>query len=215
MPKIPTDYSKTIIYGIFQNDNGRCVYVGHTTNFIDRKRCHKLSCVNESLKNYHLKLYKHIRENGGWENFSMRLIEEYPCSTKQEATQREFYNFQKFEPSYNTNIPGRTQKGWYNDNIEHCRKHAQNYYIENIHHLKEKCKVWREANKEEQAEYKKKYREENAERIRLQKKAYHEENKEMISEKKKKKYEQNKEKINEMRREKYKKKKEEKNITNI
>jgi len=42
MPKVPTDYSKTIIYKIVCNDlNVNECYIGHTTNFIKRKGQHK------------------------------------------------------------------------------------------------------------------------------------------------------------------------------
>ena len=47
MVKNNLDYSNTIIYKITCNDtNVSDLYVGHTTNFIERKRGHKYSCVN-------------------------------------------------------------------------------------------------------------------------------------------------------------------------
>lgn len=48
MPKIPTDYSRTIIYKICSNDPTISdIYVGHTTDLIKRRYCHKSSCYNE------------------------------------------------------------------------------------------------------------------------------------------------------------------------
>ena len=47
MPKLPIDYSKTIIYKIVCNDtNITDCYVGHTTDITRRKAHHKCSCNN-------------------------------------------------------------------------------------------------------------------------------------------------------------------------
>ena len=62
MPKKDIDYSNTIIYKIICNNATITdLYVGHTTNFVQRKSLHKSACNN--LKN-NLRLYKKIRENG-------------------------------------------------------------------------------------------------------------------------------------------------------
>ena len=55
MPKIPIDYSKTIIYKIICNDDPNFLYVGSTTNYVKRKQQHKSTCSNEKDKNYNLK----------------------------------------------------------------------------------------------------------------------------------------------------------------
>ena len=80
MPKTATHYSKNVIYKIQHNDDDSLLYVGHTTNFIKRKNNHKSDC-NISKKT----LYKMIRDNGGWECYTMIVIKEYPCETKTEA----------------------------------------------------------------------------------------------------------------------------------
>jgi len=78
MPKKFIDYSKTIIYKIVCNDlNITDVYVGHTTNFIKRKAHHKSNCVNPIFKSYNFKIYNIIRQNGGFENWSMIEIEKF------------------------------------------------------------------------------------------------------------------------------------------
>ena len=49
MPKVEIDYSNTIIYKITCKDPSITdVYVGHTTNFVQRKHCHKQSCNNNN-----------------------------------------------------------------------------------------------------------------------------------------------------------------------
>ena len=89
MPKLPMDYSNTIIYKIEHIDDENVVYVGHTTNWDKRKCCYKSVCNNYNGNNYNLKLYQMIRENGGWEEFKMIEDEKYPCKDKKEAEKRE------------------------------------------------------------------------------------------------------------------------------
>ena len=53
MPKNEIDYSNTIIYKITcKNPSISELYVGHTTNFVQRKHAHKQGCVNEKSSNY-------------------------------------------------------------------------------------------------------------------------------------------------------------------
>ena len=86
MPKTIIDYSKTIIYKIVCNDlNITDLYVGHTTQFTKRKCGHKSKCNNLNSKSYNLIIYKTIRDNGGWENWSMIEIEKYNCNDSNEA----------------------------------------------------------------------------------------------------------------------------------
>ena len=74
MPKIDIDYSNTIIYKITCNDESISdVYVGHTTNFVQRKHAHKISCTNIKSPNYKCRLYNVIRNNGGWDNWKMEI----------------------------------------------------------------------------------------------------------------------------------------------
>jgi len=85
-----TDYSKTIMYKIVCNDlNVKECYVGHTINMTKRKCCHKSACNNEKDKGYNNKIYQIIRENGGWSNWSMILVEKFPCEDKHEACKKE------------------------------------------------------------------------------------------------------------------------------
>ena len=91
MPKLSIDYLNCCIYKIEHIENASLVYVGHTTNFKQRKLRHKSSCNNETDKLKHnYKVYQMIRKNGGWDMFRMVEIEKYPCNNKQEADKREF-----------------------------------------------------------------------------------------------------------------------------
>jgi hypothetical protein len=79
-------------------------YVGHTTNFTNRKNKHKENCT----KNYtysHLKVYEMMRANGGWENWTMIEIEKYPCKDFNEARARERYWYEILNSKLNSVRP--------------------------------------------------------------------------------------------------------------
>ena len=76
MPRKDIDYSKCIIYKIVCNDfNIKDLYVGHTTDLVKRRSHHKCLCNSPDSKEYNFKVYKTIRDNGGWDNWSVIVIE--------------------------------------------------------------------------------------------------------------------------------------------
>jgi len=88
MPKIPIDYSKTIIYRFCCKDqNIQHEYIGHTTSWSKRKDLHKRRVKGT----YGGTLYQTIRENGGWDNWDMIEVEKYACNDNNEARAREQY----------------------------------------------------------------------------------------------------------------------------
>ena len=90
MPKITIDYSNTIIYKIYcNNPENKDLYVGHTTNFVQRKHNHKQSCMNSKSPCYNLKLYQMIRSNGGWDNWTMEILNFFKCKNGYEARMKE------------------------------------------------------------------------------------------------------------------------------
>ena len=90
MPKITIDYSNTIIYKIYcNNPENKDLYVGHTTNFVQRKHNHKQSCMNSKSPCYNLKLYQVIRSNGGWDNWTMEILNFFKCKNGYEARMKE------------------------------------------------------------------------------------------------------------------------------
>ena len=121
MTKIQIDYSKVCIYKLCcKNTDIKDIYVGHTTNFEQRKNGHKRSCEIEKKETI---VYKFIRENGGWTNWSMVQIENYNCDNKRQAEIRERYWIETLEAKLNTNNPITTKdekekqkQDWYEKN---------------------------------------------------------------------------------------------------
>lgn len=99
-------YENTVIYKIVCNDlNVKGGYIGHSINFEHRKMEHKSNCGCVSGKKYNLKLYEIIRKNGGWENYSMTVVQRYPCNNSIEAREKEQEYYEKLDSSLNTFIP--------------------------------------------------------------------------------------------------------------
>jgi hypothetical protein len=90
MPKTEIDYSTTIIYKITcKDENIKDLYVGHTTNFVQRKHAHKQNAINTKSSNNKCKLYEVIRANGGWTNWTMEIINFFNCKDHYEARKKE------------------------------------------------------------------------------------------------------------------------------
>jgi hypothetical protein len=106
MPKQDIDYSNTIFYKISCKDvNIKELYIGHTTNFVQRKHCHKQICNNEKNANHNLKVYKCIRDNGGWNNWKMEIIGFRECYDHYEARKIEQKYFESLNATLNSIEP--------------------------------------------------------------------------------------------------------------
>ena len=106
MPKVEIDYSNTIFYKIFCKDpNIKELYVGLTTNFVQRKHAHKQSCTNEKVPNHNCKLYNVIRNTGGWNNWQMEIIAFHNCKDSYEAHKKEQEYFEMLGATLNSIEP--------------------------------------------------------------------------------------------------------------
>ena len=86
------DFSNSVIYNIVCNDTKiKEIYVGSTANIIQREDMHKEACDDVENKNNHLRVYEFIRENGGWSNWKMVIIEKFPCENRDMLREREQY----------------------------------------------------------------------------------------------------------------------------
>jgi vacuolar-type H+-ATPase subunit I/STV1 len=183
MPRLPIDYSKTIIYVIkCKDDNITEEYVGSTTDFTKRKNTHKSDCNNVNDKDYNRKIYQFIRDNGSWGNWNMIQLEEFPCKNKREAEYREeqIRIERKAQLNMRRAFVSEEQKK------EQIKEQKKKYREENKEEIKENSKKWYEEHKEQKKEQQQKYREENKEQIKEQQKKYREDNKEEIKKRNKK-----------------------------
>jgi hypothetical protein len=106
MPKVEIDYSNTIFYKIFCKDAAiKELYVGLTTNFVQRKHAHKQSCKNEKALNHNCKLYNAIRNAGGWDNWQMEIIAFHNCANSYEARKKEQEYFEALGATLNSIDP--------------------------------------------------------------------------------------------------------------
>ena len=122
MPTV--DYSKTIIYKI--ECENEC-YVGHTTNFINRKSIHKTKSKKTTSSSPFLYQFLHNR------NWTMSPIEEFPCDNLIQARIREQYWIDTLKPKLNS--VGSYYSKHKHDNVV-CEICDDGYYINNPHSKK-------------------------------------------------------------------------------
>jgi len=183
------DYSKTIIYKIVCNDlEIKETYVGHTTNIVKRRYEHKHGCNNEKSSHHNLKIYQTIRANGGWDNWSMVQVCEFPCNNMEEARAEERRYYELLNASLNMINPYRNQR---------------EYYDVNRDTILEKKKEYRDVNRDTILEKQKEYRDVNRDKIKEKQKEYYDVNRDTILEKKKEYRDVNRDKIKEKRQVKY------------
>jgi hypothetical protein len=179
MSNLLANYENNVIYKIqCKDENITDIYIGHTTNFKQRNKMHKSNCNIDTSKGYNYKIYTIIRKNGGWDNWNMTIIEEYPCESVNEARERERYWIEKESSQLNITIPNRSKK-----------EYAQIYRVVHKEEISEKAKIYRNNNKDKIKDY----IESNKEKISFQKQDWYEENKQEILQKAKEHYEENKE----------------------
>ena len=131
MPK-SADYSKGFIYKFVCNDiTIPNIYVGSSTDFTKRKSGHKTSCNNENNKEYNKYLYQFMRENGGWDNWTLLKIYDYPCQNRFELELEERRYMEILQSDLNKVVPTRTYKEWCTDNKESIKEKMKDYHSNN------------------------------------------------------------------------------------
>lgn len=179
MKKVIDYTSREIIFYKFICNDPTIIstYVGHTINFTDRKSKHKRTCYNEKSKKYNFLLYKTIRENGGWDNWTIFEIERKIVSSKQEALQNEQRLIDLQVEKLNM-LNAVLNIDLYNQNI---RTYKKIYYAKNRSQILENKKEYHIQNKEQINLHKKEYRDLNKEEINLKRRQRRELNKEQIN----------------------------------
>lgn len=112
------------------------LYIGSTTNLIQRLNSHKTAVNNPSNAQHDYKVYKTIRENGGWNNWEAKELEKLENVTKIEARMREEELSNKMGATLNMWKAFRTQdqakayyskdSEWYKANHERSKNRYKN-----------------------------------------------------------------------------------------
>ena len=118
-----------VIYKITCNDlNVRECYFGSTINIKHRKSTHKFHCHNEKSKKYNYPLYQFIRNNGGWDNWEINIIDCITSDDKKiyEKCERKYIEENR-DIVLNKEIPGRTINEYYEDNKEKISQYKEHW----------------------------------------------------------------------------------------
>jgi len=195
MPKkVINDY---IFYKIVCLDNSvELCYVGSTADFNKRRNTHKSDCYNQDKANYNSKIYKTIRENGGWDNFKMIQL-----GTREQLNKRQA---EQVEEDYRIDLKANMNSHRCYITEEQKKENMKKYYEENKDKILEQKQKYIEENKDKILKYQQKYNEENKDKILKYQQKYNEENKDKIKERQNKYNEENKDKIKEQKKEKVK-----------
>jgi len=146
-------------YKIVCNDlSVKNAYVGSTENFTIRKSAHKNSSTNP--KKAHQKIYATMAENGGWNCWSMVLIETRSFETRLEAKRLERFHYEQLNSDHALNMISPQRD--YEEGLAYYKKYYKN-------------------NKEKYAAYRKEYHAENKAALDVYGKEYYAENKEHIA----------------------------------
>jgi len=158
-------YENAVIYKIHSlNPDVKEVYVGSTCDFANRKYNHKKCCNNPNDNGYNYKLYKYIRENGGWDKFMMTPIKMYPCNSKMELHIEERKNIEELNATLNSDIPSRTKK-------EYMKEYNNKYKEQNKEKIKAYDKKYRQKRKAYQQSYQQSYKIKNKEKLKAYRRA--------------------------------------------
>jgi hypothetical protein len=161
---VETKYQKSIVYKIVSKDeNETNIYVGSTIRLEKRIGFHLSDCLNTKKKSYKYRVYKHIRETGGFSNWEFEIVERYSCTSRKELCVREGYWVKELGAKLNTYQPGRTKEQYREDtkdekkkyreeHKEHASEVAKKRYDIKRDEILAKDKIYREVNKEKIAE---------------------------------------------------------------
>ena len=133
-------------------------YIGHTKDFVQRKRSHKSCCLDVDNKKYHFKVYQMIREAGGWDKCQMVPIEEYEADSQLQARIREEQLLKEYNATMNSRNAFTDKEEYRISTREKTMERCREWYKNNKERHAEYGKLWREANREKHNEHNRKYR---------------------------------------------------------
>jgi molecular chaperone DnaK (HSP70) len=177
MTKLLINYQKACIYKIVCKDvNITERYVGSTTNLIQRRSEHKKGYNAKTItSNSNMCVYQFIRENGGFQNWDVVMLEQLiDCNDKETLHKRERYYIESLKAELNKVIPTRTQKEYYDDNKQDILEKHKIHYENNRERLKEQRIELYQDNREKVKEQVRHYYQNNSKKIAEYKRAYRE-----------------------------------------
>jgi len=153
------DYSKSVIYKLYDNTNGD-TYYGSTCNKL-RFRIQQHKCKTESNNNTCMS--KQIILN---DDFTYSVVENFPCENRHELHTRERWWIEN-NNCVNKVIPTRTKKEYTQDNKEEYIKYHKLYREENKDYIKAQFKEYYDINKEHLRQVIREYDIKNKEQIKV------------------------------------------------
>ena len=120
---------------------------------VKRKYQHKSSCNNENSKDYNYYVYQFIRLHGGWNNWNMVQIEEYPCKNKREAEARETYWMKELKSTLNSHQSFLSEE----DRKEYHKEYQKEYQKTDKQKQREKTEKRKKYKKQYQKQYMKQW----------------------------------------------------------
>lgn len=115
------------IYCISRDGMSEC-YIGSTFNFNSRFDSHSSCCNN---KKYNYKVYKFIRENGGFQKWTMKIIKKVLVSSKRQLVRYEDEYIVRLKPALNSHRARRSSEEYYKDNRREKIDNMIKYYDDN------------------------------------------------------------------------------------
>jgi hypothetical protein len=162
MTRLPINYNNTSIYRIVcKNLEIKDCYVGSTTDFKSRTYDHKSCCNNENDLNYNYYVYRFIRLNGGWENWTIVLIEQYKALDKLDKLKRERYWLEFYNATLNTFLPIISKE----ESLKRQNEYNKDYRHANKEYFKKYQLEYRQINKEYFSAYKTEYNKINKQKV--------------------------------------------------
>jgi hypothetical protein len=155
-------YHNGKIYSLVLNSTDLPIYVGSTIRTLDQRLSgHKTCMLNLKISR---ELYDFIYQNGGFDNISIILLENFPCNSNKELRLREQFYIDRYgDILFNSvSASGNTKqkaKDYYKKNQEKLKNLQQIYNRKNKQHISKNKQQYYKQNRTKLLNYAKEYRE--------------------------------------------------------
>jgi hypothetical protein len=107
-------------------------YVGSTDRVARMKQQHENTCKDANDKHHHYRVYQYVRENGGFDNFQMIVLERVAYTLKHELALRERHHLET-KASLNMRTPARGKQEYLDANRGNKAVYDKEYREKNKH----------------------------------------------------------------------------------